>query len=251
MNIFKTDADSHAHSLQTLNLLANYDAFMDSITSVCDMGCGAGGDIAWWATKTYIDENGSEKPYNYRCVGVDRDVSRAVYDLPNLKILQEDFEHFNPNIRTDLIWSHDSFRFAVNPLQTLKNWNTMINAGGMLVLIVPQTVNIVYNRPLVRTLPLSYFNYNITNLLYMLAVNGFDCKAGHFTKAPNDPWLQCIAYKSEHMPMDPTKTTWYDLYERDLLPQSALDMIKAFGFVKQENLQTHWIDGQFCDWTQV
>lgn len=51
MNIFKTDQDSHAHSLQTLNLIANYDDFMDSIRVIADMGCGSGADINWWAIK--------------------------------------------------------------------------------------------------------------------------------------------------------------------------------------------------------
>ena len=61
MNIFKSDTDSHQHSLETLNLIANYDDFMDSITTICDMGCGVGLDLAWWATKTYLDENGAER----------------------------------------------------------------------------------------------------------------------------------------------------------------------------------------------
>ena len=121
MNIFKSDSDSHQHSLETLNLIANYDDFMDSITTICDMGCGVGLDLAWWATKTYLDENGAERPHNYKCLGVDLDLSRAAVNTDNMRIMQADFEEYNQNIRADVIWSHDSFRYATNPLSTLKS----------------------------------------------------------------------------------------------------------------------------------
>lgn len=252
MNIFKTDADSHSHSLQTLNLIANYDDFMDSVTNIVDMGCGVGNDLMWWATKTYSDENNQERPYNYKCVGIDLDTTRAINTPPdNMRIINTDMEEYNPNIHADVMWSHDSFRYATNPLGTLKNWNSMINDNGMLVLIVPQTINMAYNKHTVRTLPGNYFHYTITNLLYMLAVNGFDCRAGHFTKQLNDPWIHCVAYKSEHAPMDPKRTTWYDLVEKNLLPDSAMDCIRTYGLLKQEEIQTHWLDGQYCNWNQA
>lgn len=252
MNIFKTDADSHAHSLRTLNLIANYDDFMDSITTIVDMGCGVGNDLMWWANKTYSDENDQERPYNYKCLGLDLDTSRAINTPPdNMRIVNADIEEYNPNIHADVMWSHDSFRYVTNPLGTLKTWNSMINDNGMLVLIVPQTINMAYNKPTVRTLPGNYFHYTITNLLYMLAVNGFDCNAGHFSKQPNDPWIHCVAYRSEHAPMDPKKTTWYDLVDKNLLPDTAMNCIRTYGLLKQEEIQTHWLDGQYCNWNQV
>ena len=251
MNIFKSDSDSHQHSLETLNLIANYDDFMDSITTICDMGCGVGLDLAWWATKTYLDENGAERPHNYKCLGIDLDLSRAAVSTDNMRIMQADFEEYNQNIRADVIWSHDSFRYATNPLGTLKNWNLQMNDNGMLVLIVPQNINITYNKPVVRSLPGNYFHYTITNLLYMLAVNGFDCHDGHFVKHPNDPWIHCVVYKSEHEPMNPRTTSWYDLCEKKLLPESAMNSVKTFGLLKQEDIQTHWLSGQFCNWNQV
>jgi len=250
VNLFKTDSDSHAHSLQTLNLIANYDDFMDSIETIVDMGCGAGDDIAWWAAKTYLDDNDVEQPYNYNCIGIDTDISRAIHSRDNLKFLRLDFEEDNL-LKADVIWSHDTFRYATNPVGTLALWNKQLNANGMLAMAIPQTVNIAYNKPVVRTLPNNYFHYTITNLIYMLAVSGFDCKEGHFMKLPNDPWLHCVVYKSEYAPMNPKTTTWYDLVEKDMLPQTAADTIKLTGFLKQEGLQTHWLNGQYCNWGQV
>lgn len=251
MNIFKSDQDSHQHSLQTLNLLANYDDFMLSVRSVVDMGSGSGMDIAWWANKTYLDDSGQEIPHNYKCLGIDLDTRHNPGNHNNLRFIESDFEEYNSNVKADVIWSHDSFRYAVNPLMCLRNWYNMMNDNGMLVLIVPQTINITYNKPVVRTLPGSYYHYTITNLLYMLAVNGFDCKEGHFVKHPNDPWIHCVAYKSREFPEDPRTTTWYDLCDKNLLPETAVNSIKTFGLLKQEDLQTHWLNGQFCNWNQV
>lgn len=253
MNIFTSDDESHRHSLQTLNLIANYDDFMDSIEVVLDMGCGLGNDTAWWANKTYIDDSDKVQYYDYRCTGIDLDISRAIHTHKrhNLEFIQADIETYTHKELADVIWCHDGFRYVTNPLKTLKHWNTMLNENGMLALIVPQTINITYNKPVVRTLPGNYYHYTITNLMYMLAVNGFDCKEGHFVKYANDPWLHCVVYKSSHKPLNPKTTTWYNLVDLGLLPKTAEDIIFSTGMLKQEGLQTHWLDGQYCDWSRV
>ena len=48
MALFKNPEESHAHSLGILNLLPEYDTFLDSLTVIADMGCGAGLDARWW-----------------------------------------------------------------------------------------------------------------------------------------------------------------------------------------------------------
>lgn len=253
MNIFPTAAESHAHSLQTLNYLNAHNDFMDELSFICDMGCGNGDDLLWWSTVTYFDENDNEVPRNYRCVGIDKDLRQVPNGkLPkNARLIQEDFESFQLAVKADLIWSHDSFRYAINPLSTLKHWNIQINENGMLVLIVPQTVNIVYNKLATRSFPGCYYNHTIASLMYMLAVNGFDCSDGQMMKQPNDPWLHCIAYKSDVEPMDPVTTSWYHLAERGLLPDSAVESIKKWGYLRQEELVTTWLDKQYYLWSKL
>lgn len=252
MNLFQTPDESHKHSLKTLESIAAYDDFMDSINVVCDLGCGHGLDIQWWANSTYLDDDDRPHPRNYRCFGIDVDLTHVPKQTQkNLRFIKQDFEDQISYTKADLLWSHDSFRYAVNPLGTLKNWNSYLNDNGMLVLIVPQMVNIVYNQPVVRTFPGSYFSYNVSNLMYMLAVSGFDCRDGHFVKYANDPWVHCVVYKNDIGPLDPKATSWYDLVSKKLLPESADRCIDKYGYLKQEVLQTHWLDGQFIDWSKV
>ena len=66
---FSSPELGHQHSLETLNGLYEYDDFMQSITNVVDMGCGAGYDLEWWATRTTRDE--SARPLNIKCLGVE------------------------------------------------------------------------------------------------------------------------------------------------------------------------------------
>lgn len=251
MDLFQNPQASHEHSLKTLESISAYDDFMDGLSVICDMGCGHGLDISWWANATYVDDDNNTQKRNYKCFGVDLDTSRVTNRPPNLRLLTSDFETNQKIKPIDLLWSHDSFRYATNPLGTLKLWNQQMSTNGMIVLMVPQMVNIVYNSPVVRTFPGSYFSYNITNLLYMLAVNGFDCKDGHFIKYPNDAWIHCVAYKSDIEPMDPKSTNWYDLANKGLLPDTADKCIEKYGYLRQELLQTHWLNGQYIDWSKV
>lgn len=253
MDIFQTPQDSHNHSLQTLELLNQYDDFMDRIKVVVDVGCGHGQDLLWWANNYYTDDQGNKIPRNYRCLGIDLDSTKIPKpSLPkNARVVEADFENINLPVKADLMWSHDSFRYAVNPLQTLKVWNDQINYNGSLFLIVPQTINITYNRLATRTFPGCYHNYTITNLMYMLAVNGFDCNDGQFIKRPGDPWIHCMVYKSDIEPMDPKTTSWYHLAEKNLLPQSAVESIKKWGYLRQEELMTTWLDKNYVMWDRV
>jgi hypothetical protein len=76
----------------------------------------------------------------------------------------------------------------------------------------------------------------------MLAVTGWDCNSGFFLKRPDDDYIHIIVYKSIHAPMSPTTTTWYDLIEKDLLPETAVASIKRHGVVRQQDLVLQWID---------
>ena len=76
----------------------------------------------------------------------------------------------------------------------------------------------------------------------MLAVTGWDCGAGFFRRRTGTPWIDLAVYKSTVEPLNPATTTWYDLAEKNLLPNSAQDSIERHGFVRQEDLVLPWLD---------
>ena len=241
MDNFRDKYESHDHSLRVLDLISLYDSFMDSLTVIADMGCGAGLDINWWATAMTRDD--PPVPYNYTCYAVDKDFSHLTDDLPsNVIKIQGNFEEKLLPRTVDVMWSHDSFQYALNPLQTLKNWNEQMSLNGMLVLVVPQTSNYQYNRHVNRVHDGCYFQYNVCNLMYMLAVNGFDCKDSYMYKAPNDPWIHLAVYKTDVPSMDPATTRWYDLIEQDLLHDSLVASINKHGHLRQEDIILPWLD---------
>lgn len=244
---FKNAYESHDHSRGILDLIYGYDSFLDSLSVVADFGCGAGLDTEWWATLETRDD--PPEPRNYLVYAVDKNTSgveQHVRELPNVKIVQADFEdEYSIPRKIDLLWSHDAFQYCINPMQTLKRWNDQMNVNGMMILCVPQNVHYAYNRIHTNSYSGVYYNHNIVNLMYMLAVNGFDCRDAYFYKNSNDPWLYVAVYKSDIAPMDPRTTSWHDLAELKLINDSAIDSLTKHNYVKQEDLITVWLDKDF------
>ena len=242
--MFASNNESHQHSLETLTLLQVHSSFMESVDTLCDMGCGSGADLEWWATCTVACEDESELLLEINCLGVDTNKElSAVHKHDNIQFLSGDFENITIDKKQDVIWCHDSFQFAINPLQTLGHWYNVLDTDGMLVLLIPQTTNIKYNRQSFVQPDYHYYNHTLVSLIYMLSVNGFDCRNGFFQKHPTDPWLKVVVYKSATPPMDYKTTKWYHLAETELLPESACDGINSYGVLRQEDLILPWLDG--------
>ena len=244
MDQFKNKQESHNHSLRILDILKLYDSVLDSVTVVADMGCGAGLDIKWFAEAETRDD--PPIPYDYVCYAVDKDLSKLPKKMPkNVHLIEGDFSERLLPRKADILWSHDSLQYSLNPLQTLKTWNESMSLNGMLILTVPQYSGHRYNRRVSRAYDGVYYDFNVCNLIYMLAVNGFDCKDAYFLKEKNDPWIHAVVYKSDIPPMDPAATRWYDLMEAGLLNDSAVKSINEYGHLRQEDLIFPWIDRNF------
>ena len=78
-----------------------------------------------------------------------------------------------------------------------------------------------------------------------MAVNGFDCRDAYFLKKKENPWLHACVYKSPHEPMDPTKTTWYDLIDKGLINESMKNCMLKYGEMRQEEIYYAWLDRDF------
>lgn len=240
---FSSAEESHQHSLGTLDILYEYDDFMESVGSMVDMGCGSGLDLEWWASRTTRDEN--PMPLNIKCTGIDLGVvSTSSPRYPNISYVNQDFEEpIDAGIKKfDLIWCHDSFQYVLDPLKTLRQWRAAINMNGMLIIVVPQTTNLEFNTQAFDQWDFAYHNWTMVNLIHALAVTGWDCADGFFLKRPDDPWIHAVVYKGQHNPMDPRTTKWYDLAERGCLPISAVDSINKYGHLRQRDLVLPWLD---------
>ena len=250
--MFKNNEESHAHSLETLNTLYEYDDFMMSIETLVDLGCGSGLDLEWWATRTTRDED--PVPLDIKCTGVDLvETIPMARKYANITYQRNDFENqiFTPNNKKyDILWCHDSFQYAINPLATLKKWWQIASPGAMLIIVVPQTTNVEYKKLAFEQQSGCYHHHSVISLIHQLAVNGWDTGAGFFNKSPASPWITAIAYRSEHEPMNPKTTSWYQLAEMKLLPDTAVKSVNRWGYVKQQDLILPWIDKNFVTFAQ-
>ena len=168
-------------------------------------------------------------------------------NLPNVKPVQADLEDPDRFIsrQIDLVWCHDTFQYITNPVYTLRQWNDMMSVNGMLIISVPQSVYYANNRLNNSSSNGSYFNHNAVNMMYMLAVNGFDCRDAYFYKNANDMWLYIAVYKSEIPPFDPQKTSWHDLIDNNLVNESVKNCVSKYGYVRQEEILTTWLDKDY------
>ena len=230
-------------SLKILNALYQYDDFMESIQTLVDLGCGTGEDLTWWATASTRDEK--PQPLNIQCVGVDLvDQLSATKNHKNITYQRTDFETeiYPPKNLFDVLWCHNAFQYCLDPITTLTKWRDISSEGAMLVIAVPQTMQI-HRKHLAHYLPAGvFYHHSLVSLMYMLAITGWDCRAGFFQQETAEPWIRAVVYKSNQLPKNPKTTSWYDLLDTDLLPESAERSIKAHGYLQQQDLIVPWLD---------
>lgn len=243
MENFRNPEASHAHSLGVLEQLYRHADFMESIGSMIDLGCGSGLDLEWWATRTTQADN--PQPLNIRCLGVDTFPELAIaHRYRNIQYITGDFERELPlnNKKFDVLWCHDAFQYVTDPLDTLVRWRVLANANAMLAMTVRQTTNLEFNRQAFDQPDGVYFHWTLVSLIHALSVTGWDTAGGFFLKRPDDPWINVIVYNGEQEPLDPRTTRWYDLMERNLLPESAAAGVKRVGYLRQRDLVLPWLD---------
>jgi len=244
MEQFRNPYHSHEHSSYVLDLLYGYDDFLESVTTVADLGCGGGLDINWWATLTNKED--PFEPYNFDCYAVDIDTNRLVVDLPeNVTVIKGDFETALLPKPVDVLWCHDAFQYAINPLSTLKLWNQQMNVNGMMILTIPQQINYHHNRLVHRTMNGCYYNYTYGNLMYMLAINGFDCRDAYFYKRRENPWIYAAVYKNSENFLDPRTTNWQHLADQGLINDNCIASVNSYGYLRQEDIVHAWLDKDY------
>jgi len=243
MSSFSSIELKHNHIFENiLSYMIEYDDFMESVNRVLDIGCDVDGHtMTWWANQVTRD---SQQPLNIKCVGINtHDKLLSRHDNISYQRV-DDIEKFNSNKKTfDILLCHDQLQNLINPYEALSNWWHVAEQDAMLIVAVPQTTNVKFNILEYNVHLEQKYHYTMPQLIYMLAVSGWDCRSGFFKKDINDPWMYALVYRSNIEPMDPKTTNLYKLAgDTDLLPASAEASISKYGYLRQRDLILPWLD---------
>tara|TARA_B100001057_G_C22870849_1_gene958741 strand:+ start:1066 stop:1830 length:765 start_codon:yes stop_codon:yes gene_type:complete len=248
---FTSQEQAFQHSKKhILDLFYQYDDFMESIGRVIDLGCDTEAfNMLWFANATTRD--GQELSLNIKCVG-QSDIDKLLTKHNSISFQKGAPEMLSKTKKKfDILYCHDTLQFIVDPYQALRNWWNIANKDAMLVIAVKQTTNVEFNMLEYNALMNYKHHYTVPILLYMLAVNGWDCKGGFFKKAIDDPWIYALVYRSNVEPMNPQTTNLYNLIEdTELLPDVVAKSIEKYGMIRQKDLVLPWLDSSNMDMRQ-
>lgn len=240
---------SHEHSLLTLNLLDQFDDFKISIKHMADFGCGKGLDLEFWANMHTWDEEGNPgRKLNFNCVGFDLHAEDNVPSRKNIKYKNHDFNKNDTiwSVPFDVVWCHNVMQTIYSPVEFLGKVNKAMATGSMLYLCVPSTVSMYQNRFQNYT-PSQHFNtFTVSQILYLLALNGFDVKDFYLQKEHFTDIIEVLTYK-EREPFD-YKTSWYELADMDILNDNIKELVLRNNILSDQGLITKWLDGTTYDY---
>ena len=241
-------AQSHLHSLLALEILNGFDDFKESIGAVADLGCGKGNDLEYWANMTILNEDGEPGvPLNLECVGFDKNIP-STPQRDNITYIKHDLNSKKAipyDKKFDVVWCHDVMQYIYSPVEFLGRVNRAMNLGGMLYLSVPSTVSTIHNIFQNYTPPMHYNTFTVSQVLYLLVLNGFDIKDFYLDKHKHEDEIQVIVYK-ESEPLD-YDTSWYKLVDLDLLDDNMKEIVLRNGILTDQGVITKWIDGTVHD----
>ena len=238
--------DSHA----TLELLSQHHEFMESLKNIAVFGDCTGDDSAWWADyKLDPDDPETKLKLNINIYNSENVKIRNANKRSNMRFVKADWSETGAEPDSfELLWANNCLQKSTDPLSTLRHWWNILQEDGMLCLCVPQNNYIDdLSRWQMNSYSGEYFNWNMINLIHCLAVSGFDCRDGHFKQTRHDPYIWAAVYKSSEQPMNPKKTNWYHLMEKQLTPHSLDNLIQSKGYVSYDALKVEWLDHSIYD----
>tara|TARA_B100001093_G_scaffold387664_1_gene373689 strand:- start:2573 stop:3343 length:771 start_codon:yes stop_codon:yes gene_type:complete len=248
--IYKWDEDdSHQHSLEALNLLNGFDDFKLSIKHMADFGCGNGKDLEYWANMQEFDEDGNPSRYlNFNCVGFDLHAENNVPSRQNIKYKKHDFNKDDTiwSVPFDVVWCHNVMQHIYSPVEFLGKVNRAMSMGSMLYLCVPSTVSVYHKRFQNYTPSNNFSTFTVSQIIYLLALNGFDVKDFYLQKEKYTDFIQVLTYKERDcLPYD---TSWYAMVDMDILSENIKEQVMVNGALSDQGLITRWLSGEVYDY---
>ena len=237
------------NTLEVLTLLGQHHEFMESLKRIAVIGDATGENSAWWADYCTDPDDLTTKLKVDITIYNNENRIRNVNKRKNLRFVNSDISNIDAKPESyDFILADNCLQSSVNPLETIKSWWNLLKEDGMLLLSVPQTSYIDdLSHWQMKSFSGQYFSWNMINLIQCLAVNGFDCRDGHFKQTRHDPYMWAAVYKSRIKPMDPATTSWYHLKDVGLTPHSLDEYIQNRGYVSYDALKVEWLDHSIYD----
>jgi SAM-dependent methyltransferase len=237
-----TPAQSHQHSLETLNTLNKYQDFMDNLKEITDMGCGYGHDALWFAD--LIDNQ--NLPRNIKVNAVDLSIDpQSVQYHQNISYRTVDFTATGlASNSQDFVNAHNCLQLSLSPFHTLLHWHDIMRVDAMLLISIPYNYYVDNHREIQKLDTVykynSYFNWTMGSLMMTLVATGFDCRHGYFKLDTASGWIQAAVYKLPDTPKP--NMSWYDMCDQKILPLCIEQQILKNGTFKETDIICEWID---------
>lgn len=196
----------HRFALEFLNQLP-----MEGWGTVLDIGAGPGYQTQWF------QEHGKQ--------ATAFDLSPPIEDVPFVTGDAHELPFENESF--DAVWTHHVFEHVRDPLGVLLETNRVLKPNGYLFFTVPDTDGVVSSGHINR--------YDMTLVVYHLAMCGFDVRAGYFGRFRSH--LRAVVRKNA------TPEALMQNVDKLQLPVSCDETVRQTGRFTKGSLVTTWLDG--------
>jgi SAM-dependent methyltransferase len=215
---------------------------------ICDFGCGDGSITQWFCNQAPFDENDQYANYT-KVSGIDLiDSKTDKFDRVQGDILSMPYKDDEFNMG----WCHHTLQQLKDPVQGLIEIRRVMTDYSLLLLAVPQTLDMEYNRLKSKFDQYDRNYYNLPILIRHLAMSGWDCQGGYFQKLENNRNIYAVVKPARNWnePDDPFDLTMVDLMDRGVLPKSTHKMIQSKNYFDETALLLTWMNGTITDYSK-